>query len=76
MSFQPAVKLLDFFRQLSAGDLKVTLDGLLDSEAGGLTNFSTCKTQDISKTMRELKPLVSEDVERWVKYWDSTGLLV
>jgi len=49
----PAVKLLDFFRQMSAGDLKAASDGRLDTEAGGLTRFSTCKTQNISKTMRD-----------------------
>ena len=71
---QPAVKLLDFFRQMSVGNLKVTSDSRLDAEAGGLTKFSTSKTQDISKAMRDLKPLVSEDIERWVKYWDAAGL--
>ena len=59
---------------MSAGDLKITSSSRLHSEAGGLANFSTCKMQDISKAMRDLKPLVSEDVERWVKYWDSMGL--
>ena len=71
---QPALKLLDFFRNLSAGDLQVTTDGRLDAEAGGLTTFSTSKIRDISKTMRDLKPLGSEDVEGWVKYWDAKGL--
>jgi len=70
----PAVKLLDFFRQMSAGDLKVTSDGRLDTEAGGLTRFSTCKTQNIGKTMRDLERLTTKDIERWVKYWDSTCL--
>ena len=71
---QPAIKLLDFFRNLSAGDLQVTTDGRLDAEAGGLTTFSTTRTQDMSKTMRDLKPLGSKDVELWVKYWDAAGL--
>ena len=72
--FQPAVKLVDFFRQLSAGDVKVTSSGRLDTEAGGLTNFSTVKMQEMSKAMRDLKPLVCEDIERWVQYWDGRGL--
>ena len=59
---------------MSAGDLKVISDGRVDVEAGGLTNFSTTKTQDISKAMRDLKPLISEDIERWVAYWDAAGL--
>jgi hypothetical protein len=59
---------------MSEGELKVTSEGRLDIEAGGLTNFSTSKIQNISKAMRDLEPLVPEDVERWVKYWDSTGL--
>ena len=49
-------------------------EGQLDTEAGGLTNFSTSKVKNISKAMRDLEPLVPEDVERWVKYWDATGL--
>jgi hypothetical protein len=59
---------------MSAGDSKVTSDCRLDTEAGGLTNFSTSKMQDISKTMRDLEPLASEDIARWVKYWDAAGL--
>ena len=59
---------------MSEGDLKVTSEGQLDTEAGGLTNFSTYKIQSISKAMRDLEPLVPEDIERWVKYWDATGL--
>jgi hypothetical protein len=54
---QPAVKLLDFFRQMSEGDFKVVAsEGQLDTaaEAGGLTNFSTSKIRNISKTVREL----------------------
>jgi len=70
----PAVKLLDFFRHMSSGDSKVMSDGRMDVEAGGLTNFSTTKTQDISKAMKDLRPLISEDIERWMTYWDATGL--
>lgn len=59
---------------MSEGDLKVASEGQLDTEAGGLTNFSTSKIQSISKAMRDLESLVPEDVERWVKYWDGAGL--
>ena len=71
---KPGIKLVDFFGQMSAGDLKVTSNNRLDAEAGGSANFYTRKMQDISKAMRDLRPLVSEDVERRVKYWDSMGL--
>ena len=71
---QPAIKLLDFFRNLSAGDLQITTEGRLDAEAGGFAMFSTSRTQDMSKTMRDLKPIGSKDVELWVKYWDAAGL--
>ena len=71
---QPALKLLDFFRKLVAGDLQLKTDGRLDVEIGGLPTFSISKAQDISKTVRDLKPLGCEDVERWVKYWDAMGL--
>jgi hypothetical protein len=73
---QPGVKLLDFFREMSEGDLKVATEGQLDTEAGGLTNFSTSKIQSISKAMRDLESLVPEDIERWVKYWDAAGLFI
>ena len=59
---------------MSAGDLEVTSNGRLDAEAGGWPSFCTSKMQGISKAMRDLKPLVSEDIERWVKYWDASGL--
>ena len=59
---------------MSEGDSKVTSEGRLDTEAGGLTNFSTFKIQNISKAMKDLEPLVPEDIERWVKYWDASGL--
>jgi len=72
----PGVKLLDFFREMSEGDLKVATEGQLDTEAGGLTNFSTSKIQSISKAMRDLESLVPEDIERWVKYWDAAGLFI
>jgi len=71
---KPAVKLFDFFRRFVAGDSQITSDGRWDSEAGGLAQFSTRKMQEISKSMRDLKPLVAEDVQRWVKYWDAAGL--
>ena len=74
ISPQPAVKLVYFFGQMSTSDLKIRSDGQLDAEVGGLPRFSTCKTQDISKAMRELEALIPEDIERWVKYWDATGL--
>ena len=48
---------------MSEGELKVTSEGRLDTEAGGLANFSTSKIQSISKAMRELEPLVPEDAE-------------
>ena len=70
----PAIKLVDFFRHLSNCDLQVTRDGRLDVEVTDVTFFSSSRTQDMSKTMRELKPLGSEDIELWVKYWDEVGL--
>ena len=47
---------------MSTGDLTITTDGRFDAEAGGLATFSTCKTKIISKAMRELKPLGSEEI--------------
>ncbi|KAJ7731236.1 putative aminoadipate reductase [Mycena metata] len=51
----PGIKLLDFFRAAVEG--------------AGNIQFSTEKTQTMSESMRLLKPLGDEDVQRWMQYW-------
>ncbi|KAJ7045268.1 male sterility protein-domain-containing protein [Mycena alexandri] len=51
----PAIKLLGFFKTMSDGAANV--------------EFSTAKAQATSESMRLLKPLSEEDVQRWMNYW-------
>ncbi|KAJ7041394.1 acetyl-CoA synthetase-like protein [Mycena alexandri] len=51
----PAIKLLAFFKAMVAGAVSV--------------EFSTAKAQAASESMRLLKPLREQDVQRWMHYW-------
>ncbi|KAJ7509627.1 putative aminoadipate reductase [Mycena galericulata] len=51
----PAIKLLDFFTAVSAGQ--------------GNTEFSTVRAQELSDFMKFLEPLSAEDARRWMQYW-------
>lgn len=66
---QPAIKLLEFFRGLAFAEHRPT------TESGGLSVFSTKKVRGSSATMRELEPIGSHDVRKWVKYWKAVGFL-
>ncbi|KAL1743880.1 hypothetical protein HDZ31DRAFT_64623 [Schizophyllum fasciatum] len=57
----PGVKLLEFFRGISGGF--------------GLGAFSTDKMQEVSETLRNVKPLGQPDADAWVQYWRESGLL-
>ncbi|KAL1718564.1 hypothetical protein EV715DRAFT_291172 [Schizophyllum commune] len=57
----PGVKLLEFFRGMSAGH--------------GLGSFSTSKMEAVSETLRSAEPLAQSDADAWVKYWQESGLL-
>ncbi|TFK33797.1 hypothetical protein BDQ12DRAFT_715644 [Crucibulum laeve] len=69
----PAIKLIDFFREMGAADHDILKEGRIDSESGGLANLRTDKTQNISCTLRELPPLGAEDAQRWITYWKNVG---
>ncbi|EGN93427.1 hypothetical protein SERLA73DRAFT_115874 [Serpula lacrymans var. lacrymans S7.3] len=69
----PAMKLLPFMRTIAQGDKSIQGLGN-DDEAGGLVVFSTTKAQQLSRTMRELASITSEDAALWVKYWASKGM--
>ncbi|KAJ7715960.1 acetyl-CoA synthetase-like protein [Mycena metata] len=51
----PAIKLLAFFKTMVGGAANV--------------EFSTTKARATSESMRLLKPLSEEDVQRWMQYW-------
>ncbi|KAG6900035.1 putative secondary metabolism biosynthetic enzyme, partial [Termitomyces sp. T159_Od127] len=65
----PAVKLLEFFRAISESDHAIAEAGFHEVESGGLAKFATAKAQSLSQTMREVQPIVAQDVDRWVGYW-------
>ncbi|KAJ7731258.1 acetyl-CoA synthetase-like protein [Mycena metata] len=52
---QPAIKLLAFFKTMVGGAANI--------------EFSTTKARTTSESMRLLKPLSEEDVQRWIQYW-------
>ncbi|KAH7913622.1 putative aminoadipate reductase [Hygrophoropsis aurantiaca] len=72
----PAIKLLAFMRALAAADTSIRGSGQRNAEAGGFTPFATEKARAVSPTMRELKPLTSEEAERWVQYWTDVGMFL
>ncbi|KAF8835574.1 putative aminoadipate reductase [Paxillus ammoniavirescens] len=70
----PAIKLLNFMRSLAQGDIATRQSDRSDAEAVGFTELATDVARAVSKTMRNLEPLSSSDVERWVDYWESVGM--
>ncbi|KAL1743883.1 hypothetical protein HDZ31DRAFT_39972 [Schizophyllum fasciatum] len=56
----PGIKLLEFFRRLSAGH--------------GLGRYATDKMCALSGTLRSLRPLGRRDAEAWVEYWAEKGM--
>ncbi|KAF8838098.1 putative aminoadipate reductase [Paxillus ammoniavirescens] len=70
----PAIKLLNFMRLLAQGDIATRQSDRSDAEAVGFTELATDVARAVSKTMRDLGPLSSSDVERWVGYWESVGM--
>ncbi|KII84556.1 hypothetical protein PLICRDRAFT_117723 [Plicaturopsis crispa FD-325 SS-3] len=65
----PAIKLLEFFRTMSAADSAARTSGRHDVEAGGITPLATEKIQQVSPTMATLKPIEASEAQSWVKYW-------
>lgn len=70
--FQPAIKLLDFFRGMVTMDEGVRQSGRTDMEVG-LATLSTIKSQAASKAMAEVQSIGKDDAQLWVKYWASKG---
>jgi hypothetical protein len=70
---QPGLKLLEFFRAMALGDqvTRQTRPGI--TEVGGMTNFSTAKSQHVSATMARMQPIGEAEAESWVQYWISKG---
>ncbi|KAG6883311.1 hypothetical protein C0993_006870 [Termitomyces sp. T159_Od127] len=71
----PALKLLKFFRMISESDHSIAEAGLHEVESGGLAKFATVKAQSLSQTMREVQPIATQDVNRWIDYWRCSEFL-
>ncbi|KAG9309639.1 putative aminoadipate reductase [Chiua virens] len=69
----PAIKLLEFFRALARGDQAIRSAGLSATEAAGMTNFSTTKSQQVSLTMAKMQAIGEVEADAWVSYWISKG---
>ncbi|KAF9238232.1 putative nonribosomal peptide synthetase, partial [Melanogaster broomeanus] len=74
----PAIKLLEFFRTMARSDKGTracTETPTVNMEAGGMTGFSTTKSQLVSKTILEMQPVGAAEACSWVQYWISKGFL-
>lgn len=67
LTTQPAIKLQDFFKQLS--DHRAA--SKINNEVFGTAEFSTTKMEGLSNTLATITPLTQEDANRWIKYWDN-----
>ncbi|CAA7263094.1 unnamed protein product [Cyclocybe aegerita] len=71
----PGIKLLDFYRNMARADAEILRNGRDEAEVGGMCQFETKKAQDVSVTMRLVKPVGALDARSWVRYWQSVGFL-
>ena len=67
----PALRFLDFFRR---GLLTSSGPPTDTKEAMGKTLLDTEKSQSISASLRNARPLDASDVLSWVEYWEKHGL--
>lgn len=72
---QPAVKLLEFFRQFSKANEVLSKCAGMGVESGGLPVFAVGKALAISRTLKNLQPIGRQDIDRWIRYWGGRGML-
>lgn len=60
ISSKPAIKLLDFYRALQAGE----------GEGALSTPLQVTKSKEASKTMETMGPISVEMMENWLDQWD------
>ncbi|KAF8552810.1 hypothetical protein OG21DRAFT_1511059 [Imleria badia] len=69
----PAIKLLEFFRDMARHSEEL---GQAETQVGeaGMVDFSTSKAQRVSKTVARMQAVGDVDAHVWVSYWSSAGL--
>ncbi|KAJ3918426.1 acetyl-CoA synthetase-like protein [Lentinula edodes] len=70
----PAVKIIDFLRDMARADERIGLHQSEHMEAVGLAPLVTTNIQRISPKIATLSPLGKYDAELWVRYWVISGL--
>lgn len=77
MKRNPALALLEFYKRLNKGFASASQgnDMTMGREAGGLARLRTEKAMKASASLNDAPRITGEDVERWVAYWRSKGLL-
>ncbi|KZT20031.1 putative nonribosomal peptide synthetase [Neolentinus lepideus HHB14362 ss-1] len=70
----PAIKLLDFFSSIAAGDLAAEDRGLKEYETGNWAQLGTSEAVRVSETMKNMTQITKGDVSMWIDYWISKGL--
>jgi thioester reductase-like protein len=69
----PAAKIIDFFQRMAQEDER-NKSGRKDVEAVGMTCLATDYIQRLSSRIHNLTPISGRDAERWVRYWERSGL--
>lgn len=69
MTFQPAIKLLDFFRSIATLTGRMQDTYAANAEMGGLPLYETTKARALCSALNELCPLAEEDAQKWVLFW-------
>ena len=69
---KPAIKLVEFFRGMARNDELAQTQGSL-GETGGTPEFSTAKSQLVSKTLAQMRSVGEIEAYSWVKYWNAKG---
>ena len=73
---QPALKLLQFFREVAAGEaVAASTTKQHAMEAGGLPVYSTTRMQQYSMSLRDVLPVGDAHARAWVGYWKQNGFL-
>lgn len=62
----PALRLAEFYKELGEAGF---------GSMSRMENVSTVKAQEVSATLRHMAPLTEADAEKWLAYWQRSGVL-